>query len=250
MSLKDKVTVITGASRGIGRALALGFAAEGAMVVAAARTQHAAPGVPEGSLEDTVRQITDAGGKAVALVCDVSDETQVRALVKRAVAEAGNIDVLINNAGISAAGPIGELVTANWDRVMAVNVRGPLLMCKYVLPGMMERRRGIVINITSRGAIWEQSESLAYGPSKAALDRFTLNLALDMKPYNIAVNGLGPGLIASEMTKGMDASQDRLGRTPAPPEEVVPAALWLAQQDATTFTGRIVHSDEFGTTWP
>lgn len=250
MSLEGKVVVITGASRGIGRALALGFAAEDAIVVAAARSQHATRGAPEGSLEETVRQITEAGGRAVAIPCDVTDESQVKALVERTLVEARPIDVLINNAGIVSSGPIGDFDAADWDRVMAVNVRGPFLVCKHVLPGMMERRRGSVINITSRSAIWHEPESLVYGPSKAALDRFTLNLAMDVKPYNIAVNALGPGLIASTMTRDWDPSKDRWGRMPSPPKEVVPAAVWLARQDASTFTGRIVHRDEFGKTWP
>ena len=250
MSLQGTVVVITGASRGIGRALAVGFAAEGATVVAAARTRRPGEGPAEGSLEETVQQITDAGGKAIAAQCDVADEAQVKALVERTLAEAGPIDVLINNAGISAAGPIADFTVADFDRVMAVNVRGPFLVCRYALLGMMERRKGSVINISSRSAIWESEESLVYGPSKAALDRFTLNLAVDMKQYNIAVNALGAGLIASEMTKDVKPENDRWGRTPDPPEEMVPAALWLAQQDASTYTGHVVHRDEFNKTWP
>ncbi len=250
MSLKGKVAVITGASRGIGRGLALGLAAEGAIVVASARTQRTVSGGPEGSLEETVREITEGGGKAIAIPCDVVDEGQVKALVERTLTDVGPIDVLINNAGLLLDGPIGEFNVANWDKVMAVNVRGPFLMCKYTLPGMVERRRGSIINISSRSAIWEESESLVYGPSKAALDRFTLNLALDVKRYNIAVNALGPGLIASAMTTDWDPAHDRWGRTPSSPEEVVPATVWLAQQDASTFTGHIVHRDEFGVTWP
>ena len=250
MSLEDKVTVITGASRGIGRALALGFAADGAVVVAAARTLCVIGGGPEGSLEETVRSITEAGGRAVAIPCDVADETQVKTLVERTLAEVGPIDVLVNNAGILSSGAICDFDVRDWDRVMAVNMRGTFLMCKHVLPGMMERRTGSIINVTSRSAIWEEAESLVYGPSKAALDRFTLNLAMDMKPYNIAVNALGPGPVASAMTANWEPSADRWGRMPSPPEEMVPSTVWLASQDASTFTGRIVHRDEFGKTWP
>ena len=250
MSLQGAVVVITGASRGIGRALAVGFAAEGATVVAAARTRRSGEGPAEGSLEETVRQITDAGGKALAVQCDVADEAQVKAMVERALAEAGPIDVLINNAGIDATGPISDFAVADFDRVMAVNVRGPFLVCKYVLPGMTERRKGSIINISSRSAIWETEESLVYGPSKAALERFTLNLALDMRQHNIAINALGPGLVATEMTWRMKPEDDRWGRTPDPPEEMVPPALWLAQQDGSTYTGHVIHRDEFNKTWP
>ena len=170
--------------------------------------------------------------------------------MERALSEAGPIDVLINNAGFMLAGLITEIETEQWDHAMAVNVRGPFLTCKYILPGMMDRRQGNVINITSRSANRDDSRRLPYGASKAALERFTLNLAVDMKPYNIAVNALGPGLIASRPTRTEPARQDPLGRTPDAPVTVIPAALWVAQQDASAFTGRIVHRDEFGKTWP
>ena len=250
MSTRGKVTLITGASRGVGRALALGFAGQGAMVVAAARTMRALPGGPEGSPEETVRQITDAGGRAVAIPFDVAHEGQVKALVERTLAEVGPIDVLINNAGILLEGPINRFDFAELDRVVAVNLRGTFLMCRHVLPGMIERRLGSVINITSRAAIQDSLESLAYGPSKAALDRFTLNLALDMRPYNIAVNSLGPDNLASALDPGGDPWKNRYGRVRLPPEELIPAASWLAQQDASTFTGHIVYREDFGKTWP
>ena len=254
--LNNKVTVITGASRGVGRALAVGFAEEGAIVVAAARTQRPVPGGPEGSLEETVRRISEAGGRAVAISCDISDESQVRNLVEHALAEVGPIDVLINNAGMLLAGPIDKFEAAAWDKVMAVNLRGAFLMCKYVLPGMMERRNGNIVNITSRGAIWDAPENLAYGASRAALNRFTLNLALDMKAYNIAVNAFSPDNLESALNPADNpkdlwaGSGDQSGNVRLPPEEGVPPVVWLAQQNATTFTGRIVYRADFGNTWP
>ena len=250
MSLQGTVVVITGASRGIGRALAVGFAAEGATVVAAARTQRLGEGSAEGSLEETVRQITDAGGKAIAAQCDVADEAQVKALVDRTLAEAGPIDVLINNAGILLSGLLTEIDTAAWDQAMAVNVRGPFLTCKYVLPGMIERRKGNIINITSRAAGRDDVNRLPYAATKAALERLTLNLAMDMKSHNIAVNILGPGLIQSRPLAPGQEPTNRDGRVAEAPETVVPAALWLAQQTAENFTGRVVHRDEFGDKWP
>ena len=250
MNLQGAVVVITGASRGIGRALAVGFAAEGAMVVAAARTQRLGEGSAEGSLEETVRQITDAGGKAIAAQCDVADEAQVKALVDRTLAEAGPIDVLINNAGILLSGLLTEIDTAAWDQAMAVNVRGPFLTCKYVLPGMIERRKGNIINITSRAAGRDDVNRLPYAATKAALERLTLNLAMDMKSHDIAVNILGPGLIQSRPLAPGQEPTNRDGRVAEAPETVVPAALWLAQQTAENFTGRVVHRDEFGDKWP
>ena len=250
MELEGKVAVITGASRGVGRELAVGFAREGAFVVAAARTIAPDPNSPEGSLEETVSRIQEQGGKALAVQCDVSDEASVKNLVERTLAEVGPIDVLINNAGIAGGGNITEMSVEEFDRVMAVNVRGIFLMCKYVTPGMMERKWGSIMNLSSRNAIWDTAGDLVYGPSKAALNRFSINLSVEMKPYNIAVNALGPGLVATEMTKDFDPSMDNPGRMPEPAELVVPAALWLAQQDASTFTGRVVHRDEFRQTWP
>ena len=248
--MEDRVVLITGASRGIGKALAVGFARAGATVVASARTTRPGSGVAQGSLEETVKQIRDSGGKALHFPCDVTSEEQVKALVDSAVAEAGPIDVLINNAGIEVTGAITELGVTEFENVLKVNVVGPFLLCKYVAPGMMERRAGSIINVSSRSAIWDQENTLVYGASKAALDRFTRNLAVDLKPYNIAVNGLGPGLVESEMTRNWDPSFDLWGRMPSPAEEVVPAALWLAQQDASGFTGQVVHRDEFRQTWP
>ena len=250
MTLQGRVVIVTGASRGIGKALAVGFAREGAKVVACARTVQPGSGTAAGSLEETVSQITQAGGTAVAVPCDVSQVEDVKALVDMTLTDVGPVDVLINNAGVGISGPIAKFSVQDFDTVMAVNVRGPFLLCKYVLPGMMERRKGNVINISSRSANWETADSLAYGPSKAALDRFTLNLAKDMGPYNIAVNAIGAGLVTSEMTLDWDPSKDIWGRTPEPPEVMLPATLWLARQDASTFTGRIVHRDEFRSTWP
>ena len=250
MRLEGKVALITGASRGIGRALAVGFAREGAQVIVSARTLESGSSTKEGSLEDTVLQITETGGIAFAIPCDVSNETQVRILVEKTLAEMGQVDVLINNAGLLSSGPITEFDAVEFETVLAVNLLGPFLTCKHILPSMIEKRIGNIINISSRSSIWDESESLVYGPSKAALNRFTLNLALDMAQYNIAVNALGPGLISSEMTKNWKPSKDSLGRIPDSPETVVPAAIWLAQQDASTFTGRLVHRDEFGESWP
>ncbi len=249
-ALEGKITVITGASRGIGRALALGFAQEGATVVATARTQVPGPGTPEGSLEETVRQIADAGGRGLAIPCDVSKEDSVKALVERTLAEVGPIDVLVNNAATLVFGPITEFDTADWDMVMATNVRGPFLLCKHTLPGMMERRKGNVLNITSGAARADTPKSPVYGSSKAALERFSLNVAAEMKPYDIAVNLLGPGVVDTAMSRSIGMTVDRLGRPAVAPEEVVAPAIWLAQQDASSFTGRLVNRNDYGDTWP
>ena len=204
MTLKDKVVLITGASRGVGEALAYGFAAEGAIVVATARTLAPNTGEWQGSLEETVERIKASGGRAHAIACDVTQEADVKSTVERVNSEIGAVDVLINNAGLSVRGSIVDMSVSDFDRVMTVNVRGPFLMCKYILPTMIERRQGNIINISSRQAIWTEKNHIAYGTSKAALDRFSLNMAEDLKPYNIAVNAMSPGLVTSYMTRNWD----------------------------------------------
>ena len=256
MSLKGKVAVVTGASRGIGRALALGLAKEGATVVATARTLTPGSGSNKGSLEETVRQITDSGGLAVPIACDVASEAEIRALVDRTLMDAGPVDILVNNAGELRLGLLTEFDAIDFDAVMAVNVRGPFLACRGFLPGMMERKSGSIVNISSRVASMVTTESWAYGASKAALNRLTVNLAEEVRPDGIAVNGLCPGVIRTSMTDKLSRSIDDSKVDPDDsgvelemPEVVVPAALWLAQQDASTFTGNVVYREDFGKSW-
>ena len=249
MTLKDKVVLITGASRGVGEALAVGFAAEGAIVAATARTLAPNTGDGAGSLEETVGRIRASGGRAIAIACDISKEDDVRAMVDRVGSEAGPVDVLINNAGLSIRGSIVDMSTEEFDRVMAVNMRGPFLTCKYIAPLMMERRRGNIINVTSRQAIWTEENHIAYGTSKAALDRFTLNLAADLEHYNISVNALSPGLVTSYMTRNWKPENNPRGLVIEPVEVVVPSTVWLAQQDAS-YTGKVLLRNDFGKSWP
>ena len=249
MSLHDKVVVITGASRGVGEAMAYGFAAEGAIVAAVARTAAPNTGEWQGSLEETVERIRESGGRATAIACDVTDEADVKGMVERVESESGPVDVLINNAGVSIRGSIADMSVEEFDRVMRVNVLGPFLTCKHVAPSMVRRGKGNIINVTSRQANWTEENHIAYGASKAALDRFTLNMAEDLKQYNIAVNAMSPGLISSYMTRNWDAGANPRGLVIESAEVVVPATLWLAQQDAS-FTGKVLLRNDFGKTWP
>lgn len=249
MSLQDKVVLITGASRGVGEAMAYGFAAEGAVVAAVARTLAPGTGEGAGSLQETVEKIRESGGRALAIGCDVTDEADVRAMVERVELEVGEVDVLINNAGISIHGSIVDLSAEEYDRVMDVNLRGPFLTCKYTVPRMIERRSGNIINVTSRLSDWTEEKHILYGTSKAALNRMTLNMAADLKHYNIAVNALSPGLVTSHMTRDWDPGNNPRGLVIESAEVVVPATLWLAQQDAS-YTGKVLLRNDFGKTWP
>ena len=159
MTLKDKVVLITGASRGVGEAMAYGLAAEGAIVAAVARTVARGTGEGTGSLEETVERIKESGGRALAIACDVTNEEDVKEMVEKVEYEEGVVDVLINNAGVSIRGSIIDLSVEEYDRVMDVNLRGPFLTCKYTVPQMIKRRSGSIINITSRLSDWTKKST-------------------------------------------------------------------------------------------
>ncbi|MBI4338274.1 MAG: SDR family oxidoreductase [Chloroflexi bacterium] len=245
MQLEGKVAIITGASRGIGRALALGFAREGAAIVAAARTEQ--PAQTPGSLEETVQEVRGNGGQAIGVRCDVTRPDDARGVVERTLQEFGRVDILVNNAGVYVEDPLLEMEPGVWEQVLRVNVLGPMLMCKSVLPSMMARQRGNILNISSRNGDLPYDNDLVYGPSKAALTRFSQNLAKQVRQYNIAVNAYCPGLILTEMAKGV---KDALAREPDPPEITLPSCVWLVQQDARSFTGHMVYREHFRLTWP
>ena len=232
-----KVAIVTGASRGIGRTLAFALAHEGATVVCTARTLDGPP--ERGSLNATVQHIKSAGGQAVAIACDVGSAASVKAAVDQTLGQFNRIDLLINNAGVFPDNAVVDTEPEEWDAAVAVNVTGPFLFCRYVLPGMIEQCNGNILNFTSQLANMARPGRTAYSATKAALDRFTINLAEEVRTHGIAVNALMPGLIATEMTGG-DGD---------PPELVMPAALWLLEQNAEQFTGQIVSRKEFGQGW-
>ncbi|GBD10889.1 3-oxoacyl-[acyl-carrier-protein] reductase FabG [bacterium HR23] len=247
MRLAGKVAIVTGSSRGIGKAIALAYAREGAKVAVVARSE--APGRLPGTIYQTAEEIQALGGEALPIRCDVTDEEQVRGMVAQVLQRWGRIDVLVNNAGVTLRTPIVETETRHWDLIMRVNLRGPFLCCKYVLPTMMQQRQGSIINITSRAGERVVPGGVHYGVSKAGLNMFTLGLAEEVRRYNIAVNALDPGLIKTEgavLTRPKDFDWSEY----EPPEAMGPSAVWLALQTAQTFTGRIVKRAEFGRTWP
>ena len=196
-SMKGMVAIVTGSSRGLGRAIATEYGREGATVVACARSQSPAP-LP-GTAIETAELIKNEGGEALAVACDVGNEEQVKAMVRQVVDRYGRIDVLVNNAGIMILGEkFLDIDTARWDNIMEVNVRGAYLTCRYVLPVMMEQRRGSIINVGSLAGTAPRIDGTAYCCSKAALHMFSQCLAEDMREHNIAVNILDPGPMKSE----------------------------------------------------
>ena len=254
MTLRDKVAIVTGGSRGIGRALCLGFAAQGAKVVVASRTELDSSTGTEfgryaaGSIHDTARMIQTQGGSAVGIKCDVTQADDLRHLVDATLTRFGRIDILANNAGIDCESPVVDMEVDLLDRCLAVNVRAPLLLCKFALPSMLAQRSGSIFGITSGSARGYRPGRVGYSMSKAALERMFLSLAEEVRPADIAVNVLGPGRVDTWMNRRGD--WPGTAHIPmAQPEAIIPAAVWLAQQTATSFTGQVVERADFGVTW-
>ncbi|MDA0264305.1 MAG: SDR family NAD(P)-dependent oxidoreductase [Chloroflexi bacterium] len=253
--LNGKVAIITGGSRGIGRSMSLAIAAAGAQVVVASRTENEPP--PDspfikygsGTINDTARQIAEAGGEALPVPCDVTKTEDLRNLVERTIKHFGRIDIVVSNAGVDCESPVAELDEALLDRAINVNIRGPILLCKYVLPAMFEQKGGgSIFCITSGASLGYREGRVGYSMSKAALDRAYLSLAEEVREHNIAVNVLSPGRVDTWMNRNGDWP----GTAHIPMEQpgsIDAAAVWLAAQKASTFTGQRVERADFGITW-
>jgi NAD(P)-dependent dehydrogenase (short-subunit alcohol dehydrogenase family) len=253
-SLDDRVVIVTGASRGIGRALAVGLASQGAAVVCAARTVTARDDGLPGTINDTAAAITAAGGRALAVRCDVGVESDLEALVAQTLTEFGRVDVLINNAMAPTRGSFDETTLEMWDESMTANVRSLFVLAKLAVPSMTEQGGGAIVNMSSGGADHAAAPYMppgfvTYVVAKAAMERFTTGLAAELRPRGITVNALRPGAVKTELaTKELGDEHDWSGW--AMPESVVPAMAFLARQINTDFTGRIVDATTFGKSWP
>src|SRR5438132_1849713 len=192
--------------------------------------------------------IQEQGGTATSIKCDVTQVEDLRHLVEATLARFGCIDIVVSNSGIDCESPVVDLDLDLLDRCLAVNVRAPLLLCKFALPSMLAQRSGSIFCITSGAARAYRPGRVGYSMSKAALERMFLSLAEEVRPQNIAVNVLSPGRV--------DTWMNRRGDWPGtahiplvPPDAIIPAALWLAQQTAASFTGQVVERADFGVTW-
>ena len=257
--LDGKVVIVTGASRGIGKAIAQLFAAEGAKVTCAARTVGEGEHFLEGSLNTTVSEIEKAGGAALAVKADVSNEESCAQLVEAARQQFGPIDVLVNNAIYMNFILIKDFSIKQWVRAFAVDVHAPFILSQKVLPDMIERGSGAIVNISSSAAIGPGRGPYAspghggtmYGAVKAALERFTQGLAQEVYQYGVSVTALSPsvvvptpGTIYQKLVTGPD---DPRGE---PPEMMAKAALLLATEPLDKVAGRVTYSQailkEFG----
>jgi citronellol/citronellal dehydrogenase len=254
VELQDRVVIVTGASRGIGKGLAIGLAARGAAIVCAARTIVAAPDGLPGTIHDTAATIEDAGGRALAVRCDIGAADDIERLVATTVDTFGRIDVLVNNAMAPTRTTFEASSVEDWDESMRVNVRSLYLTCKAVVPHMAAAGGGSIVNISSGGAGHESTPFMPpgfviYSVAKAAMERFTSAVAPELRELGVTINALRPGAVKTEQaSRELGDDHDWSGWTT--PDVVVPAVAFLASQIGTDFTGRIVESAQFGKTWP
>jgi len=235
MKLAGKVAMITGGGRGIGRAIALSFAAEGASVVVSGRTS------PE--IKEVAREVEKQGRKSLALQADVSREEDVKNMIGETVKVFERVDILVNNAATNLPyRNVTDLTLAEWNRVLEVNLTGPFLCCRAVLPTMIRQRSGKIINISSIGGRYGAAGRSPYRSSKAALLQFTYCLAAEVKQYGIDVNAICPGPTETRMMK--DIARGSLFPALIRPEEIAEVVLFLASQHSSAITGTAI--DAFG----
>ena len=240
--LSGRVALVTGAGKGLGRTIAAALARAGADIAAVSRTPA--------DLADIASEVSASGRRAISILADVADEDQVRRMVGEALAGLGRIDILVNNAGIEGVAAGLEIDAEDWDRVMAVNLRGPMLCCKHVGPHMIERRSGKVINVASVLATKAQRKMGPYAASKAALVQYTKVLALEWLSSGVQVNAICPGYFVTPMNRDFLESDEGarfLARLPAKRagrlEEIEGAAVFLASEATSYITGTALYVD-------
>lgn len=249
--LNGRVAIVTGASRGIGKEIALLFGREGANVIVAARTEHEGDHQLPGGIAETVAEIRGGEGEATAVKCDVSSTDDIENLVKAAHDNYGPIDVLVNNAALTYYIPIKDFPLRRWERMLQVDLTGPMLLCQAVIPDMIATGRGHIVNISSlaarhpEGPPYERAPhgGTTYGVVKAGIERFSTGLAHELFESNIAVNSLAPaGIVPSPGVLFHKLIADENDPRAEPVELMAKAALVLATCDPTELTGRITYS--------
>ena len=258
MKLEGKVAAVTGAGSGMGRAIAAGYAREGANVVVADLRLEAA--------QETVRAISDQGGEAIAVPTDVRDESQAQAMVDAAVERFGGLDILVNNAGVAKIIPFLDTTNADWDVIFDVNCKGLLWCSQAAARRMIEQGRGgKIINLASQAGRRGEALVLAYCASKACVISMTQSMALALAPHKINVNGIAPGIVDTPLWVDIDRQFAQLlgweigepkrrfsesipwGRIEQP-EDVVGAAIFLASPESDYITQQTLNVD--GGNWP
>jgi 3-oxoacyl-[acyl-carrier protein] reductase len=235
MRLSGKVAVITGGSRGIGKAIALAFAREGARIAVAARNQA--------NCEEVVSQIVELGGEAVGIQTDVSSESEVARLAAQTVKRFQRVDILVNAAAVNLPyRKVTDLTLKEWNWVLGVNLTGTFLTCRSILPTMIEQGSGKIINFSSVGGRVGAAGRSPYRASKAAIINFTECLAAEVKEFGIGVNAICPGAVKTDMLREITGNE-----VPAyalDTADITPIALFLASDDSRALTGTAI--DAFG----
>jgi 3-oxoacyl-[acyl-carrier protein] reductase len=241
MLLKDRVAVVTGGSRGIGKEIALTFAAEGARVALCGRSAA--------DLEKVKSEIESNGASCIVLQADVSQSGEAERVVQKTLDTWGIVDILVNNAGVTKDNLIARLSEEDWDFVLAVNLKGVFLFTKAVSKPMIKQRRGKIINVTSVIGLTGNAGQANYAASKAGIIGFTKSVAKELGRRNICVNALAPGYIETDMTGKIPEETKTailngipLGRLGCP-KDVARAALFLASDDSNYITGQVIVVD-------
>jgi len=245
---KDKVAVVTGSSRGIGRGVALALAREGCALTIVYRKRR-------DKADEVVKSIEEMGGKAIAMQCDVSKREDVEALFKAAIDEFGKVDILVNSAGIAMRGSITETTDEVWDKHMAVNLKGVFLCSQIAARHMVERNYGKIVNISSNSGFGIAMDGeTAYGVSKAGVIQLTKSSAYELGKHNINVNCIAPGAIETDMLRGNRSDEEyekvlegrrnraSLGIT-GTPEDIANAVLFFANDKSKFITGKTLLVD-------
>lgn len=241
MRLEGRAAIVTGAGSGIGRAIAHGLAREGAAVVVA--------DVDAARAQAVAAEIESAGGRSLAHMVDVSDSAAVDGLADASVERFRAIDILVNNAGTAARAPVAEMTDEQWDRVVAVNLRGTFLCSRAVLRYMIPRRSGKIVNTASGLGLRGSPGGAVYGATKAAIINLTRSLAVEVAPYGITVNAIAPGVTDTPFWRAnrpqerieAEIASGRVGR----PEDFVPLVVFLCSDEGAVITGETINRDIF-----
>ncbi|WP_397414208.1 SDR family NAD(P)-dependent oxidoreductase [Phenylobacterium sp.] len=250
-TLRGKTALVTGASRGIGEAIAVRLAMEGAKVVVSARTAADGESKLPGTLAHTVERIRAAGGEAVAVKADLSSEAERERLIAEATAAYGPLDILVNDAAVTFFIPVETFPKKRFDLMMEVQVWAPMHLCQLVLPSMRERKQGWIVNISSGAAFHpkqpyvRRSGGTVYGMCKAALERFTTGLASEVFDDNVAVNVISPGLVDTPGVAVHGLINEQTKDRVQPIEYIAEATYQLCKGDPKVMTGRIDHAGPF-----
>lgn len=242
MNFKGKTAIVTGGSRGIGRAVCLELARGGANVALCFAGNGAAA-------QSTAEAVEAAGGRALALRCDVSDAAQVDALVQAAVERFGQVDILVNNAGITRDNLVMRMSEADFDLVVAANLKGAFLCMKAVSRGMLKRRYGRIVNLSSVVGLRGNAGQANYAASKAGMIGMTKSLAKELASRGVTVNAVAPGFIETDMTAALADAARTAARSAIPmgrfggPEDVAKAVAFLASEEAAYITGQVLAVD-------